>query len=233
MLEFEVGARQCVIGIDAYHPAPLDEGEEEIAKFLFDLFLFLGFLCVGSEGFLKFPVFFFCLFQRFFRAWEGEAYASHFFLHTDGFYECREGRGDAFEYGFASFLHLYLFPFGLILALGFLQETIAVGQSDMGVARDEFAADAVDDIGGGEIATILGNLGIEEEVHEEVAQFFFFFVWVVSQNGLGQFVDLFDGEVAEAFGRLFFVPRAFLAEDVEDSAEPAEGGFFFDVVHRE
>lgn len=149
-----VGAGEGGVGIDAVVVGPVDEVEEERAKRLF-----CGFGLRHS------------MFRRHFwrrrrtigRGQRGvDPDAGGFLLQADGLDQGRQAGGDTFEDGLASFVHLDLFP---ALAV------VAVGMEDEGVAVDEFVADGVEYVGRGESPFLFGYFGVEEEVHEEVAEF--------------------------------------------------------------
>lgn len=147
--------------------------------------------------------------------------AGGFLLQADGFDQRGQTGRHPVEDGAASFVHLELLPaFALV----------GVGVEDEGVAADEFVGDGVEDVGGREAAFFVGYLGVEEEVHEEVAEFFFEFgvervggraVGRVgeAEDGFAEFVGFLDGEVAQALDGLDAVPRALAAQDVEGVAE--------------
>jgi hypothetical protein len=68
----------------------------------------------------------------------------------------------------------------------------AGGAEDVGVAADHFVVDFADDIVDGEAALFGGDLGVEENLEEEVAEFFGEFGVVAGVEGVEDFVGFFD-----------------------------------------
>ena len=148
----------------------------------------------------------------------------HLFLHPDGFDERWQRVGDAFEDVLAAFAHLELLPVFAVIVLFVVDE---------GMACDEFVADGVVHVGGSEEPLLLGNLAVEEDVHGKVAELLLEVVKdfrvlrvlkvVKGNHCFAEFVDLLDGEVAEAFHGLLAVPGALFAQGVQDVGEALEG----------
>ncbi len=78
----------------------------------------------------------------------------------------------------------------------------------MGVAADNFSTQAVDHVGHGEEPLFPGDLGMENNLVENVAQLFFEIFHVAFPNGLGHFGGLFPKMFEEGFVGLFSVPGA-------------------------
>ena len=78
----------------------------------------------------------------------------------------------------------------------------------MGVAADHFVADALDHIVEGEAACFAGHLGVEDDLQQQVAEFFFQVGHVVMGDGVGDFVGFLDGVGGDGGEGLLEVPRA-------------------------
>src|SRR5690606_30779161 len=65
----------------------------------------------------------------------------------------------------------------------------------------------------------LGDLGVENDVEQQVAELALELVPVGGVDGIDGFVGLFDQEVADGLVRLLAVPRAFPAETPDDGDE--------------
>jgi hypothetical protein len=100
------------------------------------------------------------------------------------------------------------------------------GAEDVGVAADHFVVDFADDVVDGEAALFGGDLGVEEDLEEEVAEFFGEFGVVAGVEGVQDFVGFFDQVGAEGGVGLFAVPGAAAggAEAGHDSGKFGESG---------
>jgi len=94
------------------------------------------------------------------------------------------------------------------------------------VAADHFVVDFADDIVDGEAAGFGGDLGVEENLEKEGAEFFGEFGVVARVEGVEDFVCFFDEIGAKGRVGLFAVPgtAAGGAETGHDSGEFGEGG---------
>ena len=92
---------------------------------------------------------------------------------------------------------------------------------DVGVAADHFVVNFADDVVDGEAALFGGDLRVEKDLEEEVAEFFGEFGVVVGVEGVKDFVGFFDEVGAEGGVGLFAVPGATAggAETDHDSGE--------------
>ena len=79
---------------------------------------------------------------------------------------------------------------------------------DVRVAADHFVVDFADDVVDGEAARFGGDLGVEEDLEEEVAQFFGEFGVVAGVESVEDFVGFFDEVGAESGVGLLAVPGA-------------------------
>ena len=77
---------------------------------------------------------------------------------------------------------------------------------DVRVAANHFLVNFADDIGDVEAILFAGNLGVEQDLKEKVAEFFGKFGVVVSVQGLENFVGFFDEVRAQGGVGLFAVP---------------------------
>ena len=87
------------------------------------------------------------------------------------------------------------------------------------VTEYEFVAQPITYIGYVEIPRFAGYLGVEDDVQEHVAKFLAYLIHVMTHDGGGEFVGLFDGVLTQTLESLFAVPRAFLAEFVHDGQQ--------------
>jgi hypothetical protein len=78
---------------------------------------------------------------------------------------------------------------------------------DVGVAANHFVVDFADDVVDGEAAIFGGDLGVEEDLEEEVAELFGEFGVVAGVESVEDFVGFFDEVGAEGGVGLFAVPR--------------------------
>lgn len=152
----------------------------------------------------------------------GAAEAVSFGAAEDGLGACEGGHvaGDAVEDGlaFGAFAGLEALPgaFEQVGGAGFV-----VGE-DVGMAADEFGADAFGDVAEVETAVLFGDFGMEDDLKEEVAEFFAEFGGGAVGDGVEDFVGFLEQVGAEAAVGLGEVPGAAVvgvAEAVDDGAE--------------
>lgn len=82
------------------------------------------------------------------------------------------------------------------------------GAEDVRVAADHFVVDFADDVGDGEAFFFVGDLGVEEDLEEEVAKFFGKLGVVGGVESVEDLVSLFDEVGAKSGVSLFTIPRA-------------------------
>ncbi len=97
---------------------------------------------------------------------------------------------------------------------------------NVGVAANHFVVDFADDVVDGEAALFGGDLRVEEDLEEEVAEFFCEFGVVAGVEGVEDFVGFFDEIGAKRGVGLFAVPGAAAggAEAGHERGEFGEGG---------
>ena len=78
----------------------------------------------------------------------------------------------------------------------------------MGVAANHFLVNFADDVGDGEAALFLCDLGVEENLEKQVAEFFGELGVVGGFEGVEDFVGFFDKIRAKSGVSLFAVPGA-------------------------
>ena len=93
----------------------------------------------------------------------------------------------------------------------------------MRMAVDQFLALPVNDRGDIEGAQLLPDLGIEDDVQEDIAQLLPDLRKVPVDDRVRQFIGLFNGQVAQRFQRLFLVPGTLSAKLVHDGGQSFEG----------
>ena len=87
---------------------------------------------------------------------------------------------------------------------------------------DQFVAQHVAHVGDVEVARLGADLGIEDDVQEQVAQLLRDVVHIVRKDRIREFVGLFDGVGAEGFEGLLAVPGTLLAQIVHDVKQSCE-----------
>jgi len=147
----------------------------------------------------------------------------------EGFEQCGDGVRDAVEEGPAfavaaegrralrlpagsrrylgfglAFLFFQEFPVAEDLGGGFCSDIA----EDVGMATNHFVVDFADDVGDGEAAGFGGDLGVEENLEEEVAEFLGEFGVVARVEGVENFVGFLDEVGAEGGVGLFAIPGA-------------------------
>jgi hypothetical protein len=102
----------------------------------------------------------------------------------------------------------------------------ALGSEDVGMAANHFLVDFADDVGDVEAAFFAGNLRVEENLEEKVAEFFGEFGVVGAIHGIEDFVGFFDEIRAECGVCLFAIPGAAFGgtEASHDGNEFFKGG---------
>ena len=98
---------------------------------------------------------------------------------------------------------------------------VGVGE-DVGVAADELGANAFGDVVEGEAAVLLGEFGVEDDLHEQVAEFFAELLGGAVGQGVEDFVGFFEQVRSERLVGLGQVPWATvvgIAEAVDGGAE--------------
>lgn len=102
----------------------------------------------------------------------------------------------------------------------------ALFAEDMRVAANHLLIDFADDIGDGEARFFASDLGVEEDLEEEIAEFFCEFGVIMAFQRVEDFVGLFDQVGAKRGVRLFAVPRTATGstEPRHDGHKLVEGG---------
>jgi hypothetical protein len=102
----------------------------------------------------------------------------------------------------------------------------AGGAEDVRVAADELVIDAADDIVEGEGGAFGGELGVEDDVEQEVAEFLLEEGIIGGVDGFEDFVSFFEELGADGLVGLLLVPGATAgaAEAGDGGAEIIEGG---------
>jgi hypothetical protein len=93
---------------------------------------------------------------------------------------------------------------------------------DVRMAEDELVAKGVADVGNVKFLLLFANLGIEDDVEQDVAKLLLEVFVVARDDGGTEFVGFFDGVGAERFVGLLAVPRTLLAQLVEDVEQSPE-----------
>ena len=210
-----VDAFQGGFGVNVDKAGVIDQGEQYVAKFFFTF----GLGHVFFQGFFKLLDFFLYFVPNLLGVVPFKTHLFGLFLHTVGFDHGGQGFGDAREDRFFAFLELELFPVPFDLFFVFdLYITV-----DMRVAFDEFVTNGVEGIGDVEAILLVGNFGIKNQVQHQITNFLLDAWNVFFQNGVGQLISLFNGEVAEALEGLFSIPWTLLAQFVHDGEQAGKG----------
>ena len=132
------------------------------------------------------------------------------FIDISGVEECGEARGEVFK-DFVGGLAFICFFFGFD-SFPMLEDFVGVLNfyvaEDVGVAADKFFVNFVGDVTDGEVACFFSNLGVEEDMEEDIAEFFTHVGEVLTVYGVEELGVFFDEVFAEGFVGLFLVPGA-------------------------
>ena len=218
-LEFAGGVVEGGFGVDGEVAGVVDGGEEEVSEFVFDF-------CQGGGGFdfgFDFGEFFGDFGAGAFVVGPVEADFGGFFLGFLGAHEGGEGAGDAVQDTLA--FGLFFFFDGVPVADNFVCVGGVDVAEDVGVAADEFFDDAGGGGAEGEFAALGGELGVEDDVEEEVSEFFAEGGGIGGVDGVDDFVAFFDELGAEGSVGLFAIPGAAAgaAQDGHDLDELFDG----------
>jgi hypothetical protein len=96
---------------------------------------------------------------------------------------------------------------------------------DVGVAADEFLTGVLRGVFEREGSAFGGEVGVENDLKEEVAEFFAEVGVIRVADGVDRFAGLLEESGAEGFVGLLAVPRTTLgrAEEADDGAEAGDG----------
>ena len=207
------GALERFVRVDVHKARVIDEGEQHVTK------LIRHPLLIGSrrvELCAQLPQFLLHLVPNLACVVPIESHAPHLVLHAVGLHQAWQRFGHSLQHRGLPFLELEFLPIGLdgVLVVGI---DVPI---DVRVTVHEFVTDRVQCIGN-VVPTLLGRnlgaqFGVEHHVQKEVARFFFDFVDILVQNGVGQFVSLLDGEMTKGLKGLLAVPWTFLPQIVHD-----------------
>jgi len=213
-LEAAGGVAQGGFGIDPAVAGEVDDGEEHIPQFP-------GEGGTGGTGPGEFPQ----LFPEFGgnpfrRIGPIKARPGGAALQVLGIEQGREGTGNPIQATLPGRLFLLLQLVPAAEDLGGVTEFFPA--EDVGVAADElvgqFAGDGLEIEG----SPLAGELGVEEDMEEDVAQLLLEGVVIALVNGLEELVDLLKDHGAEGAMRLLPVPRT-TARAAQASHDPGEG----------
>ena len=93
---------------------------------------------------------------------------------------------------------------------------------DVRMAVDQFVAQTVDHVHDIVFALFRGNLGIEDDVQEHVAQFLGYLPALPAEDGVAQLVSLLNRLRTQRLGGLLVIPGAFLPELIHYIQKAAE-----------
>ena len=226
LFKLGIGARQSSLGLYFHKTGVIDQAEKQVAKLFFHFFLPFG-KCFCLRCLIKLLHLFPHLIPHGFRIVPVEARLCGFFLHTLGFHQSRQGVGHALEDRALALFELELLPvfLDLLLIIGL---PISV---NVRMATDELLTFPMNEVGHIKSALFLCDTGIKDEMQHEVSQLFFDVLHVFFQEGIGQFVGLLYGEVAQALEGLFAVPGTLLAQGIHDLKQAGKslgfGAVFF------
>ena len=223
--EFGVCTAQGLFGIDFREAGEVDDGEKDVAHFVFG-----GVGGASGKGFAVFSDFLFELGEDLFGVVPVEAGARGAGGDLLGFEEGGLGSWDAVEEAFGFVVLLLLFG-GLDGVPEFQDFVAGAGgfvAEDVGVAADELGVDRVEAVGEGEVAFFGGHLGVEDGLEDEVAELIAEVDPVAAVDGVEDFVGFFDGVLFDGVEVLFAVPGAAIGgakagHDVEELVEFVAG----------
>ena len=142
-----------------------------------------------------------------------KAYATRLFLDPHGLDEGRQTFRNSSQYrGIALFGELDFLPI-LLDRFFVLGHRISI---DVRVAANQFLTEGVNHRADVVVALFRTDFGIKNKMEEEVPHFFLDFLWIAFHNGIRKLKRLLNGQVAEAFRGLLFVPRTLRTQLIHD-----------------
>jgi hypothetical protein len=98
---------------------------------------------------------------------------------------------------------------------------------NMWVAKYQLVVERIGYVGDIKLILFVGNLGIEQNVEQHIAEFLFDIGGVIAGESLSELIDFFDCVRAQALVGLFGIPRTAHTQNVECINHPAECGKTF------
>ena len=142
-----------------------------------------------------------------------KAYASRLFLDPHGLDQSRQTfRHPSQHRSISLFGELDLLPI-LLDRIFILGHRISI---DVRVAANQFLTEGINHRADVVVALFRTDFGIKNKMEEEVPHFFLDFFWIAFHNGIRKLKSLLNGEVAEAFRGLLFVPRTLRTQLIHD-----------------
>ena len=162
---------------------------------------------------LKLTHFLFYLLPNLLGSLPVEAYAAGFFLDPHGLDQGGQRVGHPTE-------HRYVALFGQLDFLPVLLDGFLVLRHhipiNMRMPADQFFAERINHRADVKVAFLSTNLRIKHQVQEQVAHLLFNFLSLPLQDGVRELKRLFNGQVAQAFGGLLFVPGTLCTQLIHD-----------------
>ena len=87
---------------------------------------------------------------------------------------------------------------------------------DVGVSTDQFLAKGVNHRSDVVVTLLRTDFGIKDQVQEQVSHLFLDFLRIAFQDGIRKFKGLLNGQVAQTFGGLLFVPGTLRTQLIHD-----------------
>ena len=225
--ELFAGAAQGGFRVHAIEAGGIDDGEQQVSEFSFDVVL--AAFCAGFRHFRT-------LFRHFspdvFFLLPVKTAAAGLFLHGKGLQNGGHGLGDAAHDGFVAilFLGFHQFP-GIGDFLG-RRRFASFGTEDMRMAEHHLVAYFVNAVGNVKRPFFLPDACIEDHVVQQVANLLGRSLAVSLQDGVAEFIDFLFRHGTDGIHGLGGVPGAFYAKSVHDIQQSAKGGqLFFPSMH--
>ena len=212
--EFGGGFFSGDFGVDVEEAGEVDGDEEDVAEFGFDA---AWILLRRSEDLAEFAGFLVEFVEDAVDVVPVKADASGSTCELVALEKSGEGGGDAVQEGLGGGRRnrrgqrlretlLFFDDFPVAEDLGGVFGALLA--EDVGVAANHFLVNFVDDVGDGEAAFFLCDLGVEENLEKQVAEFFAELGVVGGFEGVKDFVGFFNKIRAKSGVSLFAVPRA-------------------------
>jgi len=206
-LKLPVRLTKRVLRVDLQKPCKVDEGEEQIAELLLALPGGTVF-----ERFLKLRQFLPDFGPDLTSIGPVESNCCGPLLHAKGALQGREPCGDSLEARATALLHLQSFP-GV---LDFVGRVGLCGPEHVRMPPNEFVRDPLQNLGKGELALLLGNGCVHDDMQQEIPEFGLELIEIVIIERMNDLIGLFDQTVPEGTVCLATVPRAFAPKTTDD-----------------
>ena len=208
--ELAVGLLQGIFGVDVDEAGIVDDGEEHITKFLFDMGLVGGWILDLGFQLAEFLLY---LVPDLFAVVPIKTDTTDFILNAVGFGDRRHTRGDAAQYGTVPFgLQFNLLPV-LVHLIGGVGLDFAI---DMRMTTYQLVAQLVKNILHFKELLFGSDFGVEDDMEHQVSKLLAHVRIILLDDGIRQLKGLLHSKVAQRVEGLLTIPRALLPQLVHD-----------------